>query len=201
MEILMIIISAVLINNFVVVQFLGICPFLGVSKDTKSALGMGIAVTFVMTLTCLITYPIYTYLLVPYGIEYMEIIVFIFIIASIVQMIEMVLKRFSPSLYNAMGIYLPLITTNCAVLGVAELVIDSAQIASLIGIAESSMNMGFAVLYGLFAGVGFTLAIVIMSGLREKVNKLHINRHLKGFPIAMILACFIAMGFYVFALI
>lgn len=201
MEILMIIISAVLINNFVVVQFLGICPFLGVSKDTKSALGMGIAVTFVMTLTCLITYPIYTYLLVPYGIEYMEIIVFIFIIASIVQMIEMVLKRFSPSLYNAMGIYLPLITTNCAVLGVAELVIDSSQIAALIGIAESSMNMGFAVLYGLFAGVGFTLAIVIMSGLREKVNKLHINRHLKGFPIAMILACFIAMAFYVFALI
>lgn len=201
MEILMIIISAVLINNFVVVQFLGICPFLGVSKDTKSALGMGIAVTFVMTLTCLITYPIYEYILVPFGIEYMEIIVFIFIIASIVQMIEMVLKRFSPSLYNAMGIYLPLITTNCAVLGVAELVIDSAQIASLIGIAESSMNMGFAVLYGLFAGVGFTLAIVIMSGLREKVNKLHINKHLKGFPIAMILACFIAMAFYVFALI
>lgn len=201
MEILMIIISAVLINNFVVVQFLGICPFLGVSKDTKSALGMGIAVTFVMTLTCLITYPIYQYILVPFGIEYMEIIVFIFIIASIVQMIEMVLKRFSPSLYNAMGIYLPLITTNCAVLGVAELVIDSAQIASLIGIAESSMNMGFAVLYGLFAGVGFTLAIVIMSGLREKVNKLHINKHLKGFPIAMILACFIAMAFYVFALI
>jgi len=201
MELLMIIVSAVLINNFVVVQFLGICPFLGVSKDTKSALGMGIAVTFVMTITCLITYPIYTYILVPYGIEYMEIIVFIFIIASIVQMIEMVLKRFSPSLYNAMGIYLPLITTNCAVLGVAELVIDSAQIASLIGIAEAGMNMGYAVLYGLFAGVGFTLAIVIMSGLREKVNKLHINRHLKGFPIAMILACFIAMAFYVFALI
>jgi len=201
MELLMIIVSAVLINNFVVVQFLGICPFLGVSKDTKSALGMGLAVTFVMTITCLITYPIYTYILVPYGIEYMEIIVFIFIIASIVQMIEMVLKRFSPSLYNAMGIYLPLITTNCAVLGVAELVIDSAQIASLIGIAEAGMNMGYAVLYGLFAGVGFTLAIVIMSGLREKVNKLHINRHLKGFPIAMILACFIAMAFYVFALI
>ncbi len=201
MEFLMIIISAVFINNFVVSQFLGICPFLGVSKDTKSALGMGIAVTFVMTITCLITYPIYTYILVPFGIEYMEIIVFIFIIAAIVQMIEMALKRFSPSLYNAMGIYLPLITTNCAVLGVAELVIDSAQIASLIGIAESGMNMGFAVLYGLFAGVGFTLAIVIMSGLREKVNKLHINRHLKGFPIAMILACFIAMGFYVFMLI
>ena len=197
----MIIVSAVFINNFVVVQFLGICPFLGVSKDFKSALGMGLAVTFVMTLTCLITYPIYTFILVPLGIEYMEIIVFIFIIASIVQMIEMALKKFSPTLYNAMGIYLPLITTNCAVLGVAELVIDKAQIASLIGIATTQMNMGFAVLYGLFAGLGFTLAIVLMSGLREKVTRLPINKHLKGFPIAMILASFIAMAFYVFALI
>ena len=200
-QFLMIIVSAVFINNFVVVQFLGICPFLGVSKDTKSALGMGIAVTFVMTITCLITYPIYTYILVPLGIEFMEIIVFIFVIASIVQMIEMTLKRFTPSLYNAMGIYLPLITTNCAVLGVAELVIDAGQMASLIGIEASAMNMGFAVLYGLFAGVGFTVAIVIMSGMREKIARLPINKHLKGFPIAMIAACFIAMAFYVFALI
>ena len=200
-EFMMIIVSAVFINNFVVVQFLGICPFLGVSKDTKSAFGMGIAVTFVMTITCLITYPIYTYLLVPYGMEFMEIIVFIFIIASIVQMIEMALKKFSPTLYNAMGIYLPLITTNCAVLGVAELVIDPVQMASLIGISADAMNVGYAVLYGLFAGLGFTLAIVIMSGLREKVNNLPISKHLKGFPIAMITACFIAMAFYVFALI
>ena len=197
-QLLIIIISAVFINNFVVVQFLGICPFLGVSKDFKSALGMGIAVTFVMTLTCLITYPIYPYLLVPYGMEFMEIIVFIFIIAAIVQMIEMVLKKFSPTLYNAMGIYLPLITTNCAVLGVAELVIDSAQMASILGM---SMNFGFAILYGLFAGVGFTLSIVIMSGMREKIARLPINKHLKGFPIAMITACFIAMAFYVFALV
>ncbi len=197
-QILIIIISAVFINNFVVVQFLGICPFLGVSKDFKSALGMGLAVTFVMTLTCLITYPIYTYLLVPYGMEFMEIIVFIFIIAAIVQMIEMALKKFSPTLYNAMGIYLPLITTNCAVLGVAELVIDSVQMASIIG---ASMNLGFAVLYGLFAGIGFTVSIVIMSGLREKIARLPINKHLKGFPIAMIAACFIAMAFYVFALV
>lgn len=195
-QFLAIIVSAMFINNFVVVQFLGICPFLGVSKDFKSALGMGIAVTFVMTITCLITYPIYTYLLVPLKIEFMEIIVFIFIIASIVQMIEMVLKKFSPSLYNAMGIYLPLITTNCAVLGVAELVIDQAQMMNILGV--SSMNMGYAVLYGLFAGLGFTLAIVIMSGLREKVARLPINKHLKGFPIAMIAACFIAMAFYVF---
>lgn len=200
-EFLMIIVSAMFINNFVVVQFLGICPFLGVSKDFKSALGMGLAVTFVMTLTCLITYPLYTFVLVPLGIEFMEIIVFIFVIAALVQMIEMALKKFSSTLYNAMGIYLPLITTNCAVLGVAELVIDSAQIASLIGISASAMNMGFAVLYGLFAGLGFTLAIVLMSGLREKVARLPIAKPLKGFPIAMITACFIAMAFYVFALV
>ena len=110
-EFIMIIVSAVFINNFVVVQFLGICPFLGVSKDFKSALGMGLAVTFVMTITCLITYPIYTFILIPLEIEFMEIIIFIFVIASIVQMIEMVLKRFLPSIYNAMGIYLPLITS------------------------------------------------------------------------------------------
>ena len=199
MAFISIIISAVFINNFVIVQFLGICPFLGVSKDTKSAFGMGIAVTFVMTLTCLITYPIYTMVLVPLEIEYMEIIVFIFVIASLVQMIEMALKKFSPTLYNAMGIYLPLITTNCAVLGVAELVIDHGQMMSLLGI--SSMNMGYAVLYGLFAGLGFTLAIVLMSGLREKVAKLPIAKSLKGFPIALICACFIAMAFYVFALV
>ena len=200
-QFLMIIISAVFINNFVVVQFLGICPFLGVSKDFKSALGMGIAVCFVMTLTCLITYPVYMYILVPLGLEFMEIIVFIFIIASIVQMIEMVLKRFSPTLYNAMGIYLPLITTNCAVLGAAELVIDGGQMASLLGITAAEMNMGYAVLYGLFAGVGFTLAIVLMSGLREKIARSNVPKRLKGFPIAMITACFIAMAFYVFTLI
>ncbi len=198
-QFLAIVISAVFINNFVVVQFLGICPFLGVSKDVKSAFGMGVAVTFVMTITCLITYPLYSFVLVPLGIEYLEIIVFIFVIASLVQMIEMALKKFSPSLYNAMGIYLPLITTNCAVLGVAELVIDGSQMMSMLGI--SSMNMGVAVLYGLFAGLGFTLAIVLMSGLREKVARLPINKHLKGFPIAMITACFIAMAFFVFSLV
>ena len=200
-QFLMIIVSAVFINNFVVVQFLGICPFLGVSKDFKSALGMGLAVTFVMTITCLITYPIYTYILVPLGLEFMEIIVFIFIIASIVQMIEMTLKRFSPTLYNAMGIYLPLITTNCAVLGAAELVIDGGQMASLIDITATEMNIGYAALYGLFAGLGFTLAIVLMSGLREKIARLNVPKRLKGFPIAMITASFIAMAFYVFTLI
>ncbi len=194
-----ILIIAVFVNNFVVVQFLGICPFLGVSKKTNNALGMGIAVTLVMTITCLITYPIYEYILTPLGLEYLEIIVFIFVIAALVQMIERAIKRFSPSLYQAMGIYLPLITTNCAVLGVAELVIDKAQMMSLLGI--SSMNLGVAVLYGLFAGVGFTVSIVIMSGLREKIDHLKMPGPMKGFPITMMAACFMAMGFYVFNMI
>ena len=193
--------DGVIASNPTLKLVLGTCPTLALTTLAMNGIGMGLAVTFVMTITCLITYPIYTYILVPLGIEFMEIIVFIFIIASIVQMIEMVLKKFSPTLYNAMGIYLPLITTNCAVLGVAELVIDSAQMASLLGIAEAQMNMGYAVLYGLFAGLGFTLAIVIMSGLRERIALSSVNKHLRGFPIAMITACFIAMAFYVFALI
>lgn len=196
---MMIMIMAVFVNNFVVVQFLGICPFLGVSKSTPNALGMGIAVTLVMTITCLITYPIYMYVLVPLGLEYLEIIVFIFVIASLVQMIERVIKKLSPALYNAMGIYLPLITTNCAVLGVAELVINKEQMMALLGI--QSMNVGVAVLYGLFAGLGFTLSIVIMSGLRGKVDRLQVARPMKGFPITMVTASFMAMAFYIFNLI
>ena len=192
-----VIILAVFVNNFVVVQFLGICPFLGLSKKTSSAVGMGVAVTVVMAITCLITYPIYTYLLVPYGLEFMEIIVFIFVIAALVQMIEKVIKKFSPPLYKAMGIYLPLITTNCAVLGVAEAVIDkSAMIASF-----GASNLGVSVLYGVFAGVGFTVAIVILSGLRSKVDYLNTGKSMKGFPITMMTACFMAMAFYAFNMI
>lgn len=195
---LIIALTATFINNFVVVQFLGICPFLGVSKDTKSALGMGVAVTFVMTITCLITYPLYTLVLVPLGLEYLEVIVFIFVIASLVQMIESFLKKFSPTLYNAMGIYLPLITTNCAVLGVAELVIDVGT-AEAFGIA--SMGLLNSVAYGFFGGIGFLISIVIMSGIREKVAKRPYNKNFRGFPIAMIIATFIAMAFYVFSMI
>lgn len=196
---LMIIIMAVFVNNFILVQFLGICPFLGVSKQTSNAFGMGLAVTLVMTMTCLITYPIYQFILVPLGLQYLEIIVFIFVIASLVQMIEKFIKKFSPSLYNAMGVYLPLITTNCAVLGVAELVIDKGQMMALLGI--ESMNIGVAVGYGFFAGVGFTLAIVLMSGLRQKIDKLDVAPALKGFPITMIAASFMAMAFYIFNMI
>lgn len=196
---LMIIVMAVFVNNFVVVQFLGICPFLGLSKRTSDALGMGIAVTLVMAITCLITYPIYNYILVPLGLEFLEIIVFIFVIASLVQMLEKAIKKLSPGLYKAMGIYLPLITTNCAVLGVAEMVIDPSQMAGILGAA--TMNVGYSVLYGVFAGLGFTVAIVLLSGLREKVDYLDTAKTMKGFPVTMVTACFIAMAFYVFNLI
>ena len=192
-----IILAAVLTNNFITVKTYGICPFLGVSKKTSSALGMGVAVTIVMTIAVAVTYPVYEYLMVPLGIDYLEIIVFIFIIASLVQMLEKVIQKVSPSLYNAMGIYLPLITTNCAVLGVCELVIG--DMSSIIG--EASMNMGWAVLYALFAGLGFTLVMVIMSGLREKLNCVKVSKSLMGFPIAMITASFICMAFMVFTYI
>ncbi|MBO4534771.1 MAG: electron transport complex subunit RsxA [Clostridia bacterium] len=194
---LMVIILAVFVNNFVVVQFLGICPFLGVSKNTGNAFGMGMAVTVVMTITCLITYPLYTYVLVPLKLEFLEIIVFIFVIAALVQMLEKFIKRFSPPLYKAMGLYLPLITTNCAVLGVAETVIGKLGMIKMVG----SSGLGTSVLYGVAAGVGFTIAIVILSGLRTKVDALAPAKSLKGYPIVMVTACFMAMAFYVFNLI
>lgn len=192
-----IILAAVLTNNFITVKTYGICPFLGVSKKTSSALGMGVAVTIVMTIAVAVTYPVYEYVMVPLGIDFLEIIVFIFIIASLVQMLEKIIQKVSPSLYNAMGIYLPLITTNCAVLGVCELVIG--DMSAIIG--EASMNMGWAVVYALFAGLGFTLVMVIMSGLREKLNCVKVSKSLMGFPIAMITASFICMAFMVFTYI
>ena len=194
---MMVVILAVFVNNFVVVQFLGICPFLGLSKSTSSAVGMGVAVTVVMTITCLITYPLYTYVLVPLGLQYLEIIVFIFVIAALVQMLEKFIKKFAPPLYRAMGIYLPLITTNCAVLGVAEMVIDRGAMAAMVG----ASGLGVSVLYGVFAGVGFTVAIVILSGLRVKVDALTPGKSLKGYPVTLVTAAFMAMAFYVFNLI
>ncbi|MBS7304209.1 MAG: Rnf-Nqr domain containing protein [Clostridiales bacterium] len=187
-NLLIIIVSAVFVNNFVVVQFLGICPFLGVSKKTESAFGMGVAVIFVMTVASLVCYCLYNYVLVPVGITYLKTIVFIFVIASLVQILEMVLKKFAPALYRSMGVYLPLITTNCAILGVAELNLTSAMVT----------NVLTATLNGFFSGIGFLLAIVLLSGVREKVDKLPIAKPLKGFPITMICACFMAMAFYVF---
>ena len=192
-----IVLAAVLTNNFITVKTYGICPFLGVSKKTSSAVGMGIAVTLVMVLATAITYPIYEYVMVPLDIAFLEIIVFIFIIASLVQMLEKIIEKVSPSLYNAMGIYLPLITTNCAVLGVCELVIGDTS-ALLDGAA---MNFGWAVLYALFAGLGFTLVMIIMSGMREKLNCMKVSKSLAGFPISMITASFICMAFTVFTYI
>ena len=193
-----IVLAAVLTNNFITVRTYGICPFLGVSKKTNSAVGMGIAVTIVMAIATAVTYPLYEYVMVPLGIDFLEIIFFIFIIAALVQMIEKVIQKLSPPLYNAMGIYLPLITTNCAVLGVCELVIG--DMSSIIGTA--TMNTGWAVLYAVFAGLGFTLVMIIMSGLRERIgNYGEMPKALKGFPIAMIAASIICMAFTVFSYI
>ena len=192
-----IVLAAVFTNNFITVKTYGICPFLGVSKKTSSAAGMGIAVTIVMVLATLVTYPVYQYVMVPLHFEFLEIIFFIFIIASLVQMLEKIIQKVSPSLYNTMGIYLPLITTNCAVLGVTELVIgDMSQF-----LAGAGMNIGWAVLYSLFAGLGFTLIMVIMSGMRERLNYYKTPKALAGFPMAMVTASLICMAFMVFTYI
>ena len=213
MDIFGIIIAALFAQNFVLVKFMGICPFLGVSKKPGSALGMGLAVTAVMVITCVVTYPIYTFILMPLGLQYLEIIVFILVIAALVQMLEMVLKKFSPGLYSSMGIYLPLVTTNCAILGVAELVIGTAASAEEAGFVFTTvinqklinvfmaMSLGEAVLSGLFYGLGFTVAIVLLAGMRQKVDKLNVAKPLRGFPLTMIVACFMAMAFYLFTLI
>lgn len=205
-EIFAIIIAALFSQNFILIKFLGICPFLGVSKKTSSALGMGLAVTAVMVITRVVTYPLYTYVLMPLGLQYLEILVFILVIAALVQMLEMVLKKFSPGLYSAMGIYLPLVTTNCAILGIAETVIATVGTEAeahvvVNGAMFMALNLGEAVLSGLFYGLGFTLAIVLLSGVRQKVDRLPIAKSLRGFPITMITACFMAMAFYVFTLI
>ena len=191
MDIILIIISAVFINNFVLVQFLGICPFLGVSKKIESALGMGMGVILVMTVASALTYAVNKWLLVPLEVEFLQTIAFIFIIAGIVQMLEMALKKLSPSLYSSLGVYLPLITTNCAILGVAMLNLSHALVTSLFT----------AVLNGLFSGVGFTLAIFLLAGLREKLELASIPKALKGFPITLITACFMAMAFSLFGMI
>lgn len=176
-------ISAILIENFVLVKFLGICPFLGVSKKIDTALGMGFAVTFVIALSSLITYLVYTFILVPLDLVYLRTIAFILIIATLVQFIEMFLQKSMPALYNALGIYLPLITTNCAVLGATILNIDKGY------------NLLESVVFGFMAGAGFTLAIVIFSGIRERVEYCDIPKPFKGFPIALISASLLALAF------
>ena len=189
MEYLYIIVGAVFVNNFVLSQFLGICPFLGVSKKTETALGMGLAVIFVMGISSLITFIVNQYVLIPLKIEYLQTIAFILIIASLVQLVEMVIKKFSPTLYGALGVYLPLITTNCAVLGVALMNVKPIY----------AYNSGQAFLNGLFSGVGFTLAIVLLAGIRERLQYSDIPKAFKGFPITLIAAAIMSMSFVVFS--
>lgn len=180
-------VMAIFINNFVLVKFLGICPFLGVSKKTETAFGMGMAVTFVMTIASVITWIVDKYILVHFNLQYLQTVAFILVIASIVQIVEMFLQKTLPALYSALGIYLPLITTNCAVLGVALLNV------------QNEYNLLFSTLYGFFAALGFTLAIVLFSGVRERLELSDIPKGLQGFPITLITAGLIAMTFLGFS--
>ena len=182
-ELLIIAIGSAIVNNVVLSQFLGICPFLGVSKKVETATGMGGAVVFVITLSSFFTGLIYKFILVPLGFEYLQTIVFILFIAALVQFVEMFLKKSMPSLYKALGVYLPLITTNCAVLGVALLSVQNDY-----GILASTIN-------GIGAALGFFLAIVLMSGIREKLEHCNIPSALKGTPIVLITAGLMAIAF------
>ena len=179
--------AAILVENFVLVQFMGICPFLGVSKKVETALGMGFAVTFVMAISNLLTFIIQKYVLLPLKIEYLQTIVFILVIASLVQFVEMFLQKSLPSLYASLGIYLPLITTNCAVLGVA------------ITAADSATSIITAVWYGVSAGIGFLLAILLLAGIRERLSDDAYPEALQGFPIALITASLLAIAFLGFS--
>ena len=187
MEYILIIISAIFVNNIVLAQFLGICPFMGVSGKISTAAGMGMAVTFVMTISTIVTYLIFTYILQPLGIEYMQTIVYILVIASLVQMVEIILKKVSPSLYQALGVFLPLITTNCAILGVALLVV------------QKNYNMAESVVFAASTALGFALAMVVFAGLREQMEFAAIPKAMKGVPIALITAGLLAMAFMGFA--
>lgn len=183
MTIFTILFTAALVNNFVLSQFMGICPFLGVSKKVETAAGMGGAVVFVITIASLCTSILYNYLLVPAQLEYLNTIVFILVIAALVQFVEMVLKKMMPALYKSLGVYLPLITTNCAVLGVALLSVKNEY-----GVLESVVN-------GIGASLGFLLAIVLMAGIREKLENSNIPEAFKGTPIVLITAGLMAIAF------
>lgn len=175
--------GGLLVNNFVLSQFLGICPFLGVSKKLNSAVGMSAAVIFVMVMATVATWPIYTFLLVPNELEYLQTIVFILIIAALVQLVEIVLRRYIPPLYQSLGIYLPLITTNCAVLGVTILNIDSGYT-----FVQSVVN-------AVGAGLGFLLAMVMFAGVRERLESAEIPETLKGLPITLVAASIVSVSF------
>ena len=188
--------TSIFVQNFVLVKFYGICPFLGVSKKLDTALGMGMAVTFVMTLASIMTWLCQKFILVPLNIEYMQTIAFIVIIAALVQFVEMFLQKSIPSLYSALGIYLPLITTNCAVLGVALL---NVRTASVIDSTAGSYTLIETIVNGFSAGIGFMLAIVLFAGVRERLESSDIPKSLQGMPIALISASLLAIAFLGFA--
>jgi electron transport complex protein RnfA len=187
MEYILIIISAILVNNVVLAQFLGICPFLGVSNKVNTALGMAGAVTFVIVLATIVTYLIQVYVLNKLGIAFMQTITFILVIAALVQIVEIILKKISQPLYQALGIFLPLITTNCAVLGVAILVI------------QKKYNLLEGVVYGASTAIGFGLALVILAGIREQLELANIPKGMKGVPISLVIAGILALAFMGFS--
>ncbi len=186
-QLILILMAGVLVNNYVLQQFLGICPFLGVSKKVDQASGMGFAVTFVMLCATAVTYPIYTYALVPLKLEYLQTIVFILVIAALVQFVEIVLKRFIPSLHKSLGIYLPLITTNCAVLGVT------------INNITAGYNFVQSMVSSLGVGLGFLLAMVLFAGVRSRIENCPSPKAFKGIPITLVAASIVALAFYGFA--
>lgn len=185
--VILLVMSAIFINNFVLAKFLGICPFIGVSRQLDSALGMGMAVTFVLTISSVATWFVYEHLLVPYKLQFLKTIAFILVIAALVQFVELVLKKTSPVLYKTLGIYLPLITTNCAVLGAASINV------------QKGYDLLMSTVFGLGAGLGFTLALILMAGIRERLEECNIPRVLRGAPIAFITAGLISLAFMGFA--
>ena len=187
MEYILIFISAIFVNNIVLAQFLGICPFLGVSRKIGTSLGMSAAVAFVMVLATLVTWLVQTYALVPANLEYMQTIVYILVIASLVQMVEIVLKKLSPALYQALGIFLPLITTNCAVLGVAILVI------------QKEMNLGQSLVYALSTAIGFGLALTVFAAIREQLELTDIPKGMRGMAIVLVTAGLLSLAFMGFS--
>ena len=187
MEYILIFISAIFVNNIILSQFLGICPFLGVSKKVDTALGMGAAVAFVLTLATIVTYLLQTYVLNPFGLQYLQTLSFILVIASLVQMVEIVLKKVSPALYQALGIFLPLITTNCAVLGVAILVI------------QKDFSLIQSIVYAFSTAIGFALAMVVFAGLREQLSMLRVPKGMQGMAIVLVTAGLLSLAFMGFS--
>lgn len=186
--------AAILTENYVLSKFLGICPFLGVSKKLNTAVGMSAAVVFVMVLATAVTFPIYTYLLVPAGLDYLQTILFILIIAGLVQLVEIVLKKFIPALYKSLGVYLPLITTNCAILGVTMLVLQKVDSTTLY-----DYTYVHALVNALGAGIGFFLAMVMFAGVRSKLENADIPKSLKGLPITLVAAALTSLSFLGFS--